>query len=86
MRDYYVDTHPTFTTEKYNKVLSANRDLSVTRPLMIIRPDKTVFKQYLFSQKWWVGPGREIQLLPESDGYSRMISVLSVAVLELGSI
>ena len=74
MREYHVDTHPIFTTVKYNKVLLVNRDLSLTSPLMIIRQDKTVFKQYLFSRKCWVGPGRETQLLPKSNSYSRMIS------------
>ena len=41
---------------------------------MIIGQDETVFKQYTFSQKCWVGPGGETQLLPKSDGYSRMVS------------
>ena len=47
---------------------------SHTRPLMIIRQYKTVFKQYSFSRKCWVGPGGESQLLPKSNGYSRMVS------------
>ena len=74
MREYHVDTLPAFTTEKYTKVLSVKRDASLTRPLMIIGQDKTVFKQYSFSRKCWVGPGGETHLLPKSDGYSRMIS------------
>ena len=41
---------------------------------MIIGQDESVFKQYLFSKKCWVGPGGVTQLLPKSDRYSRMIS------------
>ena len=73
IREYHVDTHPAFTTEKYTKVSSVKRDASLARSLMIIRQDGTVFKQYLFSLKCWVGPGGETQLLPKSNGYSRMI-------------
>ena len=43
-------------------------------PLMIIGQDKTVFKQYSFSWKCWVGHGGETPLLQKSNGYSRMIS------------
>ena len=54
------------------KKLSMRKDPSHTRPLMIIEQDETVFKQYSFSQKCCVWPGGETQLLPKSDGYSRM--------------
>jgi len=74
MREYHVDTHPIFSSEKFEKKLSIRRDPTLTRPLMIIGQDETVFKQYTFSQKCWVGPGGETQLLPKSDGYSRMVS------------
>ena len=41
---------------------------------MIIGQDESVFKQYSFGRKCWVGPGGETQLLPKSDGYSKMVS------------
>ena len=74
MREYHVDTHSIFSTPIYQKKLSINRDSTLTRPQMLIGQDETVFKQYSFSRKCWVGPGGETQLLPKSDGYSRMIS------------
>ena len=74
IREYHVDTHSIFMSDRYKKNLSVRKDPSHTRPLMIIGQDETVFKQYSFSQKCWLGPGGETQLLPKSDGYSRMIS------------
>ncbi len=74
MREYHVDTHPIFMTNKYEKKLSIRRHPTLTRPLMMIGQDETVFKQYSLSQKCWVGPDGETQLLLKSDGYSRMIS------------
>ena len=41
---------------------------------MIIGQYETVFKQYTFSQKCWVEPGGETELLPKNEGYSRMVS------------
>ena len=49
MREYHVDTHPLFMTDQYEKKLSARRDPNLTRSLMIIGQDETVFKQYSFS-------------------------------------
>ena len=45
MREYHVDTHSIFSTPTYEKRLSIRKDPSHTRPPMIIRQDKTVFKQ-----------------------------------------
>ena len=41
---------------------------------MMVGQDKSVFKQYSFGYKCWVRPGVETQLLPKSDGYSKMVS------------
>ena len=41
---------------------------------MMIGQDEFVFKQYSFGHKCWLGPGGETQLLPKSDGYSKMVS------------
>ena len=70
--EYHIDTHPIFKT--YPKTLSFWRDLGITRPLMTIGQDETVFKQYSFGWKCWMGPSGETQLLLKSDGYSRMVS------------
>ena len=74
MREYHVNTHATFRDEtKYWKKLSIQWNPS-TMPIMIVGQDKSVFKQYLFGHKCWVGPGGETHLLPKSDGYSKMVS------------
>ena len=41
---------------------------------MMVGQDKSVFKQYLFGRKCWIGPVGETQLLPKSDGYSQIVS------------
>ena len=52
--------------------MSIKEDPSFTRPLMVIGQVETVLKQYSFSQKCWLGPGRETEFLPQSNGYSIM--------------
>ena len=74
MREYHVDTHPVFRDKtKYKKELLIRRNPS-TRPMMMVGQDESVFKQYSFGRKCWVGPGGETQLLPKSEGYSKMVS------------
>jgi len=51
MREYHVDTHPIFMSDQYEKNISTRRDPALTRPLMMIGQDETVFKQYSFSRK-----------------------------------
>ena len=51
---------------------------------MMIGQDKSVFKQYSFGHKCWMGPVVEIQLLLKSDGYSRMVSVFVSQDLGVG--
>jgi len=70
-REYHVDTHPMFATLKKNMSIQVQ---PTTRPLIILGQDESVFKQFSFSKKCWVGPGGVTQLLPKSEGYSRMIS------------
>ena len=41
---------------------------------MVIGQVESVFKQYSFGSKCWIGPDGEMKLLPKSDGYSRMVS------------
>ena len=85
MREYHVNTHPAFRDKtKYKKKLSIRQNPS-TRPMMMVGQDESVFKQYSFDHKCWVGPGGETQLLPKSNGYSKMVSNLFPETLELGS-
>ena len=51
---------------------------------MMVGQDKSVFKQYLFGRKCWVGPDGETQLLPKSDGYSQMVSGFVSRDFEVG--
>ena len=73
MPEYHIDTHSIFLTPAYEKNVIHKLRLHPHRRLVLIGQDKTVFKQYSFSQKCWVGTGGQTQLLPKSDGYSRMI-------------
>lgn len=70
MRQYHIDTHPIFS----NLVPKLSIHNTHNRPLMIIGQDESVFKQYSFGSKCWIGPDGEMKLLPKSDGYSRMVS------------
>ena len=58
---------------KFKRNLSIRRNPS-TKPIMMVGQDESIFKQYSFGCKCWVGPGGETQLLPKSDGYSQMVS------------
>ena len=74
MREYHVDTHAIFCDDNKNKRNLLIRQNPSTRPMIMVGQDESVFKQYLFGHKCWVGPGGETQLLPKSDGYSKMVS------------
>ena len=68
---YHVITQPMFVSlEKHMSI----QIKPTTRPLIINGQDKSIFKQYLLSKKCWVGPDGATQLLPKSDGFSRMVS------------
>ena len=70
MRQYHIDTHPIFS----NLVPKLSIYNTHSKPLMIIGQDESVFKQYSFGSKCWMGEHGETKLLPKSDGYSRMVS------------
>ena len=67
----HVDTHPMFALLPKKMSIQVQ---SATMLLMIIGQYESVFKQYSFSKKCWVGPDGITQLLPKSDRYSRMVS------------
>jgi hypothetical protein len=46
------------------------------KPLMIFGQDKSVYSQFLFSNRQWVGPQGHCPLLPKTDGLSLMVSAL----------
>lgn len=80
MREYHVNSHSKFSSSTYKEKLLIWRYPTLTRPLVMIGQDETIFKQYSSSQKCRVGPCGETQLLLKSNGYSR------VTLLELCSI
>jgi hypothetical protein len=47
---------------------------SQARPLMIVGQDESVFAQYLFGSKTWVGPKGQRPLLPKSKGDGYVLS------------
>ena len=70
MRQYHIDTRQVFSN------LAPKLSIYNTHPkqLIIIGQDESVFKQYSFGSKYWMGEYGEMKLLPKSDGYSRMVS------------
>jgi hypothetical protein len=47
-----------------------------TKPLMIFGQDESVYSQFLFGNRQWVGPQGQHPLLPKTDGFSLMLSAL----------
>ena len=86
-REYHIDTHPILFQFVRKKEMGG--DLSVRKekkekPIIFIGQDETVFKQFSYSKKAWHAPTGQTQLLPKSDGYSRMISAYVSRVFGLG--
>ena len=52
------------------------RKPSGVKPLMIFGQDESVYSQFLFGNRQWVGPEGQRPLLPKTDGLSLMISAL----------
>jgi hypothetical protein len=80
MREYHVDAHPSFF-EKYvneeNKKFGGNlsvRKQPGERAVLLIGQDESIFHQFLFSKKGWVGAKGESVLRPKSEGEGYMIS------------
>ena len=54
-------------------------NLSVRKPIgsttvMYVGQDEAIFKQFLFSNKMWVGPSGQRPLLPKDEGSGTMVS------------
>ena len=46
-----------------------------TRPFIALGHNKRIFKQYEFTNKWWVGDNKTRPILPKDKGAGIMISV-----------
>jgi hypothetical protein len=87
MREYHVDTHPSYLNYIHPHNASLGGNLSVrnsnTRPLIVIGQDESAFSQYMFSSKSWKGPEGQSQLLPKSEGETIMVSCFQSRVFGL---
>jgi hypothetical protein len=79
MREYHIDSHPVFETyvleenQKFGGNLSV-RKLAHECPVLIIGQDKSIYRQFIFSKKGWVGANGQQQLRPKDDGHGLMVS------------
>ena len=85
MVEYHVDDHVLF--EKACSSLQFGGYLSVRKPankkpIMILGQDECIFKQYIFTSKFWVLPDGTKQLVPKDEGQGIMLS--SFTCRELG--
>jgi hypothetical protein len=89
MREYHVDSHPTFAAkiaDEYNTFggnLSRRKCID-KRPLIVVGQDESAFSQFSFSSKSWQGPDGQSQLLPKSAGDTIMVSAFQSRVFGLG--
>ncbi len=71
IREYHMDDHEKITSFPLTKSVQSLQ----LRSTIIVGQDKSVFKQYSFSQQQcWFGPNGETKLLLKK-GYSQMILV-----------
>ena len=82
MREYHIDTHPSFLTMKPG--LSVRKPIN-SRQKIIYDHDKTVVKSNVYSNRCWHNLSGASQLLPKSDGYVLMISALISRFDRLGA-
>jgi hypothetical protein len=77
--EFHVDDHACmqdFANETYGAI---GGNVSVhkapdKRPLIIFGQDESIFNQFLFNSKQWVGPSGERSILPKSAGMGVMVS------------
>ena len=85
--EFHIDDNPTFPHREGLHPFGGN--LSVRKPpnlkpLVIIRQDECIYKQFSFRSKCWVGPGGEVPLMTKSDGQGLMVSVFVCRELGFG--
>jgi hypothetical protein len=75
--EFHVDDHKLFHGTNNNErfggrlsVLNPNPD----RPLIFFGQDESIFHQYIFTNKAWVGPDGTTALIPKDDGLGLMVS------------
>ena len=85
MVEYHVDDHVLFEKKcsslKYGGLLSVRKPPN-KKPIMILGQDECIFKQYIFTSKFWVLPDGTKQLIPKDEGQGIMLS--SFTCRELG--
>jgi hypothetical protein len=79
MREYHIDAHPTFETYVLAENKKFGGNLSVRkkpheRPVIIIGQDESIYRQFIFSKKGWVGAKGEKVLRPKDEGHGLMLS------------
>ena len=78
MREYHVDTHPSLLEKFVNpEDVQYGGSLSVrkppgARPVIFVGQDESVFHQYSFPKKQWMGPKGNHLILPKGEGEGEM--------------
>ena len=73
MREYHIDTHPDFY--EIGGRLSVRKEPN-EKQVVIYGQDETVIKQNTYSNRTWHNHKGASKLLPKTDGYSKMLSVM----------
>ena len=78
MIEFHVDDHDCLQVLANDKYGSFGGNVSVRaspgNPIIIIGQDESIYSQYAFGQKQWVGPAGERAFLPKTDGAGWMVS------------
>ena len=88
MIEYHVDDHEClqeYACQKYGK-FGGNVSVRMPsgKPLIIFGQDESVFNQFAFGAKQWVGSSGERALLPKSEGAGLMVSGIGIQSREFG--
>ena len=77
MVEYHVDSsykfHDRLSTLQFGGNLSIRKPIA-SKAVMYVGQDEAIFKQFLFSNKMWVGPRGQRPLLPKDEGSGTMVS------------
>ena len=86
MIKFHVDDHECLQELAKNKYGSFGGNVSIRaapgRPIIIIGQDESIYNQYAFGQKQWVGPAGERAFLPKTDGAGWMVSGMQCVSLD----
>ena len=70
MREYHFDSYLFLSTIIHQLSIW----MTISRPLIILGQDESIFKQYSLSWQYWFGPCGDTKLLLKNDRYGQMIS------------